>query len=184
MSNYPDDDYERHGDRFDDRYTDSEPNPQIIAAAKSRVIGPAIGLIITGVLGLALAALNAVQATRFEELWQKQMEEIEDNPTIPADEKKEQLELMDKIGRIIQLLIIPQAIFFALLTSLIILLAGVNLQKLTSSGLVKTGAILSFIPCISPCCFLGLVFGIWTLVILAQPEVKAGFAAVRQGSYS
>lgn len=70
MSNYPDDDYERRGDRFDDRYDDSEPDPRIIAAAKSRVIGPAIGLIITGVLGLALAALNAVQAAQFEELWQ------------------------------------------------------------------------------------------------------------------
>lgn len=111
------------------------------------------------------------------------MQEIEDNPKIPANKKQEQLELMDKIGRIIQPLIIPQAIF-VLLISLVILLAGVNLQKLSSSGLVKTGAILSFIPCISPCCFLGLVFGIWTLVVMAQPDVKAGFAAVRRGSYS
>jgi hypothetical protein len=182
MSNYPDDDYERRSDRYDDCYDDAEPDPQTIAAAKSRVIGPAIGLIITGVLGLALAALNAVQAAQFEELWQKEMQEIEDNPTIPADKKQEQLELMDKIGRIIQPLIIPQAIF-VLLISLVILVAGVNLQKLTSSGLVKTGAILSLIPCISPCCFLGLVFGIWTLIVMAQPEVKAGFAAVRRSSY-
>jgi hypothetical protein len=33
------------------------------------------------------------------------------------------------------------------------------------------------IPCISPCCLLGLPIGIWALVVLLKPEVKAAFTA-------
>ena len=43
--------------------------------------------------------------------------------------------------------------------------------------LAYTGAILSMIPCVSGCCLLGLPFGIWAVMTLNKPEVKAGFAA-------
>ncbi len=36
-------------------------------------------------------------------------------------------------------------------------------------------SILAMIPCVSPCCFLGLPIGIWAIVILNKPEVKAAF---------
>ncbi|MCS6863685.1 MAG: hypothetical protein RMJ56_01650 [Gemmataceae bacterium] len=186
MSNYPDDDYQRHGDRnndpLDDRYDDPEADQQTIAAARNRVLGPAIGLLITGVLGFVLAAVNAVQFHQFDELWEKEMKKIEDDPNIPANQKQEQLDILEKVGKMIKPIIIPQAILTALL-SLIILLAGVNLLKLTSPGLVKTGAVLSFIPCLSPCCFLGLVFGIWTLVVMNRAEVIAGYTAMHRQSY-
>jgi hypothetical protein len=28
---------------------------------------------------------------------------------------------------------------------------------------------------VSPCCFIGLPIGIWALIVLAKPEVKAAF---------
>ena len=65
-------------------------------------------------------------------------------------------------------------------TSLLTLMAGIKLKSLTSPGLVKGGAILSMIPCLSGCCILGLVFGIITLTTLGKPEVKAGFAAMKR----
>jgi hypothetical protein len=38
-----------------------------------------------------------------------------------------------------------------------------------------TAAILALVPCTSPCCLAGIPAGIWALVVLAKPEVKAGF---------
>jgi hypothetical protein len=37
--------------------------------------------------------------------------------------------------------------------------------------LAMIGAIASVLPC-NPCCFVGLPFGIWALMVLNQPEVK------------
>ena len=38
-----------------------------------------------------------------------------------------------------------------------------------------TATILAMIPCISPCCLLGLPVGIWSLVVLLDENVKASF---------
>lgn len=53
--------------------------------------------------------------------------------------------------------------------------ASTKMRKLESYGLVTTATILSMIPCVSPCCCVGLPIGIWILVVLAKPEVKAAF---------
>lgn len=39
----------------------------------------------------------------------------------------------------------------------------------------RPAAILAMIPCVSPCCLLGLPLGIWALIVLLKPEVKAAF---------
>ncbi|MBM3850567.1 MAG: DUF4339 domain-containing protein [Verrucomicrobia bacterium] len=63
----------------------------------------------------------------------------------------------------------------ALVLSLLSLLAGVRMLQRKSYGLVMAGVILTTIPCVSPCCCLGLPFGIWALVVLSNTEVKAAF---------
>jgi hypothetical protein len=57
----------------------------------------------------------------------------------------------------------------------IILRAAMKMQKLENHQLAFTASILAMIPCVSPCCFLGLPFGIWALVVLNKPEVKSQF---------
>jgi hypothetical protein len=41
--------------------------------------------------------------------------------------------------------------------------------------LAMTAAVLSSIPCCSPCYFLGMPFGIWALVVLFDTEVQQAF---------
>ena len=53
--------------------------------------------------------------------------------------------------------------------------ASTKMRKLESYGLVTTATILSMIPCVSPCCCVGLPIGIWILVVLSKPEVKSAF---------
>jgi hypothetical protein len=49
------------------------------------------------------------------------------------------------------------------------------MKKLESYSFAMAAAIIAMIPCISPCCLLGLPFGIWALVVLGDGSVKAAF---------
>ncbi|EMI20856.1 membrane protein [Rhodopirellula maiorica SM1] len=57
----------------------------------------------------------------------------------------------------------------------VILFAAIRMKSLRSYPLALTGAILAAIPCISPCYFIGIPFGIWAIVVLMRPEVKQAF---------
>jgi hypothetical protein len=58
--------------------------------------------------------------------------------------------------------------------SILVIYAGTRMKNLENYGLAMTGAIVAMIPCF-PCCLLGLPFGIWAIVVLVNPEVKAAF---------
>jgi len=57
----------------------------------------------------------------------------------------------------------------------LVILGTIKMRRLESYGLAMTVSILAMIPCISPCCLLGLPFGIWSIVVLNQPHVKDAF---------
>jgi predicted lysophospholipase L1 biosynthesis ABC-type transport system permease subunit len=59
----------------------------------------------------------------------------------------------------------------------VIFVGARRMQQLRSWGFGLTVSILAMIPCISPCCLLGLPIGIWAIVVLVRPEVKAAFTA-------
>jgi hypothetical protein len=70
------------------------------------------------------------------------------------------------------------SVVFAIIGILIgglIFYAALQMRKLQSYGLAMAGSIIAMIPCISPCCIIGLPIGIWALVVLTKPEVKAAF---------
>lgn len=57
----------------------------------------------------------------------------------------------------------------------LIVFGAVQMMRLRNFGLSMAASVLAVIPCISPCCCLGIPFGIWALVVLNKPEVKASF---------
>src|SRR5205807_7261566 len=54
----------------------------------------------------------------------------------------------------------------------LIIVGAQRMKNLQSHGMAMAASIVAMIPCISPCCLLGLPFGIWALIILLKPEVK------------
>ena len=48
---------------------------------------------------------------------------------------------------------------------------------------VGTAAV-TVIPVLTGCCCTGFLFGIWAMLVLMRPEVKAGFAARRRAARS
>ncbi|MCS7337214.1 MAG: GYF domain-containing protein [Verrucomicrobiae bacterium] len=62
-----------------------------------------------------------------------------------------------------------------LLLAVLVSLGAIRMMKLRSYGLAIASCIIVMLPCIVPCCMLGLPIGIWALVVLLQPEVRAQF---------
>jgi hypothetical protein len=59
----------------------------------------------------------------------------------------------------------------------LIIFGALKMKNLQSYGLAMTASVIAMIPCVSPCCLIGLPAGIWALIVLLKPEVKAAFSA-------
>jgi len=112
---------------------------------------PAIILMVLSGLMLLSAPVNVVMR-----LGQMEM--------IPADQRGPVL-----IGTIVGAILV-------VVFNLLIIIGAINMLKLKKQGTAKMGAILACIPLCSPCVVLGIPFGIWALVTMGRPDVKAMFS--------
>jgi hypothetical protein len=67
--------------------------------------------------------------------------------------------------------------FVGLALAILVIFGAVKMKNLENYALAMTSAIVAMIPCISPCCCLGLPFGIWALVVLCDGQVQAAFSS-------
>jgi len=63
----------------------------------------------------------------------------------------------------------------SLAMSILVVIGGQKMKNLQGYGLAKAAAIIAIIPCTSPCCILGIPFGIMALNALNDPMVKQAF---------
>ena len=130
------------------------PHPDVHAYAAARVAGPATALIVTGAIGLALQILGTAANL----------------VGLAAPPNAQDAELLLFSGGV--------SVFFGILgavLALVVIIGARKMKNLQSYGLAMTASIVAMIPCISPCCLLGLPFGIWALVVLVDPRVQAAF---------
>lgn len=125
--------------------------------ALQMVQGPAVGLIVTAVIGFLACAtgilLNLLGVTM------SAMEDQSQNAMVTM--------MSGGVG-------IVQSIL-GLVLSVVILLGALKMKKLESYTFAIVASIIAMVPCISPCCIVGLPIGIWALVVLNKPEVKGAF---------
>jgi hypothetical protein len=166
-----------------DRPTPSDRDPYQPApgpsteAARDRVRLPAIFLIVVGALNL-LAALcgfglgamfKSMPADQFDKMMQQQ------NPGQYADMKKQGWTVQDILNIYIYGGFGGGGI--ALIASLVTILGGVCMLSLKGYGFAVLASIVTAVPCVSPsaCCVLGIVIGIWSVVVLMNADVRAAF---------
>jgi hypothetical protein len=63
----------------------------------------------------------------------------------------------------------------AITVGVLILIGASKMNALANRPYAMAASILAMLPCVSPCCILGVPFGIWALVVLNKPEVKSQF---------
>lgn len=136
-----------------------------VGAAAAKVKGPAIALLVTAVLGILYYLVNCVVAVAGVTLFKQEL------PGSFPPELRAVLEGMQG----------PLAVFSSLaLVALnaFVLFGAIKMLKLKSHGFALAACIVAMLPC-QCCCVLGLPFGIWGLVVLLKPEVKAAFGGGR-----
>ena len=57
----------------------------------------------------------------------------------------------------------------------LIIYGAMKMMRLENYGLAMAASIIAMVPCLSPCCCLGIPVGIWSIVVLTNAEVKAAF---------
>ena len=177
MSGYPPD------DRYDDRPDDRRPDARGAEQARRAVTVPATLLIVTGVLAALVALLSLVQLRSMPAQMDQAIADIDADPNMPADQKDLFKKVFTALKEHAESDLAPVQYIVAALIGVVIVIGGVKLLKLSGPTFPIIGSILAMIPCTSGCCcLLGLPAGIWALVVLSRPEVKAAMAANRPGS--
>lgn len=150
------------------------------AADKLRV--PAILMIITASISILMTALGFF-STLFTHLFlgqefrSAQLEQLEEMRDV-----YDQAGMSDLLETLTALLGSPMVIWMSLLYNLamitiyvICLIGGVKMHKVRGYGLAMAACIISSIPCFGSYCCLGMIPGIWGLVLLTKAEFKSVF---------
>lgn len=123
------------------------------SAAEQKVKAPALGLIVTAILGTVLAIVNLIA-----DLMGLMPPELSSTASL------------GEMGPVVS--IVGTLIGLALMG--VIYMGAARMQRLESWGFALAAAIVAMIPC-SCSCVVGLPIGIWALVVLLNAEVKAQF---------
>ncbi|MGA2786659.1 MAG: DUF4339 domain-containing protein [Verrucomicrobiota bacterium] len=138
-------------------------------AALQLVKGPAIALKVVAILNIVLAAWSLVRMAFFSPNPQQFNSELQqlNNPQLEQLFQKWMHLAYGPLGAVESL--------FGLALSVLILIGAARMQSLRSREFAFAAAIMAMVPCLTPCCLIGLPFGIWALVVLNKPEVKSQF---------
>jgi hypothetical protein len=130
------------------------PSPGVL----NQVSAPSIGLLITGIIGAFFSGITLLSigiGTGLSSFWMDEMP--------------------DRFTEIYEGAFAMGSSFIGLVVAAFVIYAALKMKELTQWGLAVAASVLAMIPCISPCCVIGLPVGIWCLVVLNRPEVKNAF---------
>lgn len=191
MSGHPDDGYEdRREDRYDDRYDDRGADARMVDSGRAAVRAPGVFLILTGLIGLALTIALSVPFVFDPDMMVRAMKDLaaKQQPGQQKQDLEKQIEEMEKqFAQGKNQMQLQNGVQLGIVAALNVLAiaGGFALRGLGSRGLSLAGAIVSLIPCAVGCCpLLGMPAGIWALIVLSRPEVKAAFAAGKASRFA
>lgn len=129
--------------------------------------GPGIALIIFGSLNGAIGLLSLLGGLfRLSGLGTRER--------LPSDDA-------ERVGYLIGTGVTYFVSFLSIILAPVVIYGAIQMMKGAKRGLAKTAAIVAMLPVTSCCFILGIPLGIWALVVLGKPEVKAVFDGAAYG---
>lgn len=159
---------------LDDPKNDSDEGP-----IRARVALPAILLILVSVLnvlGGIYLMFNAVliKSGRADAQISKQWDGMDENSRKEAENAGWTEANFFEFAKTTANVFLGWGTFSALVAALT-LLGARRMRSLHSYGLAMTAAVLTAIPCVTPCCLIGQIAGIWAVIVLMNPDVRKAF---------
>ncbi|MBA4190167.1 MAG: hypothetical protein C0467_19455 [Planctomycetaceae bacterium] len=172
MSRYPD-------DRFDEQ---RPANPRELEVARAAVTAPAVFLILNALFGLAVVGCLSVPLVfKPDSLVEFLHDLIAQQPPGPerADLEKKTEEFENALNANREAYVRNNAITLAIpaALNLFVILGAFCMRGFSLYPVCIISAVVTIIPATTGCCFTGVPFGIWALVVLNRPDVKAAFAS-------
>jgi hypothetical protein len=132
------------------------------ARALQQVTGPAIALLIVGILSLLACVLVSILAFTLP-----QSNRLSHRYSQVGNSEAERL------GRTVGRYAPP---IVGIFSWAFVIFGAVKMKKLQGRGLAIAASIVAMLPCGYLCCVIGLPIGIWSLVVLNKPDVKSFFS--------
>jgi hypothetical protein len=161
------------------------PGPGAANPAVERVKLPAVFLIVCGILDLLIALLPAfgiiTTVTASDEEFEERLKQSSEMMEKLFPGAKKQIEVEGKKGpeafKRQATLQYGGAVAVWLIVGLLLIAGGIRMLQLRSYGLCMLASVTAAIPCISilGCCGVGQLVGIWSVVVLLAPDVRAAF---------
>jgi len=126
-------------------------------SASAEVQSPATGLMVTGIIGGVFALLGLLMNIFGAGLG-----------TMMEEGQEQFVQMLSGGLGIVQSLI-------GLVVAGFIFYAAQQMKNLENWGLAMGGSIVAMVPCVSPCCIIGLPIGIWCVVVLNKDYIKNAF---------
>ena len=139
----------------------------MVSNARERLRLPAIGLILVGAIN-ALSGLVLILG-RLASL-------LKGSP-VPADPAR-------RLGYMTFTILSPMVGLLSLIAAPLVIYGAIQMYGAKRYGVARLAAVLALIPVTSVCCVPGIPIGIWALLILHHPEVKAAFFGPQGGTDS
>jgi hypothetical protein len=140
------------------------PMGVIDTKASDRVRVPAIGLMVSAIISVLFAAWNLISIVFFAP-------NLQEYSAVFQQMNNPQFEnLMEKMMRFAYGPVGMATDAFQIIIAILIFTGALKMLKLRSYEFAFAAALLSVIPCISPCCgwIFGLIFGIWAMAVLGK----------------
>ena len=126
---------------------------------RKRLEWPAVGLILVG-------ALNAISG--FLLILGRVASIVKGREPVITDEDR-------RLGYLVAIISIPLVSLISIAASPIIIFGGIQMLRARRYSIALWAALLALIPLTSVCCIPGIPIGIWALIVLRHPEVRAAF---------
>jgi hypothetical protein len=150
------------------------PGGPVGGNAQQKVLGPAIGVLVVGVLNALYGVYETFNGLTYDPKQAEAALKIAaaQNPQLKTEQLNMAQSMMPASG--------ANMIIFGLVVLVVAgltIFGALKMKNLESKALAMTASILAMIPCLSPsaCCLFGIGLGIWSLVVLSNAEVKAAF---------
>jgi hypothetical protein len=158
-------------DDFDDRGSVGNA-----ALGRAKLAGPAIMLILGGIFGILAGALAiiffVVSLDSFIDFMKKQRDNAQGDQKEQIDRSIKQLEENKDQTKATYGALGAAGIVLGLL----ITVGGISMKGAKSYGLAMTASVLGLIPILNCCCVITMPAGLWGILTLMNPDVKAAFA--------
>ena len=137
------------------------PTPVPTSNAQALVNGPGIFIMVLAIITILFSLVGIVAQGAISSFFLSIIP-----PDVPEEVKAKIV--AQTAGGIVQ-----NAVFIVI--NIVILIGAIKMRKCQSYGLAMTASILCLLCDCCGCCGLGLGAGIWSLIVLSKPEVKAAF---------